>query len=104
MSNSRHRAALALAERFYTLAANQPDPNDRLIGERLTGASLFYLGDLPSARRHFERVLAGYVTSHHRHIIELPARPAGDGVRVSCADPVAAGLSGSGDARGRKQR
>jgi predicted ATPase len=62
----RYRVALALAERFCTLAANRPD---RLIGERLIGASLFYLGDLPSARRHLERVLAGYVTSHQRHII-----------------------------------
>src|SRR4029077_18379395 len=37
------------------------DPNDRLIGERMIGTSQYYLGDLFSARRHIERVLAHYV-------------------------------------------
>jgi predicted ATPase/DNA-binding winged helix-turn-helix (wHTH) protein len=50
--------ALTLAQRFYTLAAKRPDPNDRLIGERMIGTSQHYLGDLLSARRHLERVLA----------------------------------------------
>jgi hypothetical protein len=35
--DNQHRVALALAERFCTLAANRPDPNDRLIGDRLIG-------------------------------------------------------------------
>jgi predicted ATPase len=70
-SNSRHRVALALAEEFCTLAANRPDPNDRLVGERLLGVTQYSLGDLPSARRHLERVLADYVTSDYRHIIRF---------------------------------
>ena len=69
--NSKHRIALALAERFCTLAANRPDPNDRLIGERIIGVSQHYLGDLPSARRHLERVLADYVSSDYRHIVRF---------------------------------
>ena len=34
------------------LAAERPDPNDRLIGEGMIGVSQHYLGDQPSARRH----------------------------------------------------
>jgi predicted ATPase/DNA-binding winged helix-turn-helix (wHTH) protein len=70
-TSSKHRIALALAERFCTLAANRPDPNDRLIGERIIGVSQHYLGDLPSARRHLERVLADYVSSDYRHIVRF---------------------------------
>jgi predicted ATPase len=58
ISGGQHRGALTLAQRFYTLAAKQSDPNDRLIGERMIGTSQYYLGDLLSARRHLERVLA----------------------------------------------
>jgi predicted ATPase/DNA-binding winged helix-turn-helix (wHTH) protein len=60
-SGGRHCVALTLAQRFYTLAARRSDPNDRLIGERMIGTSQYYLGDLLSARRHIERVLAQYV-------------------------------------------
>jgi hypothetical protein len=61
-----------LAERFCALAANRPDPNDRLIGERIIGVSQYYLGDLPSARRHLKRVLADYVAPGDRsHIIRF---------------------------------
>jgi hypothetical protein len=45
----RHRVALELAQRFYALAAERPDPNDRLSGEGIIGVSQHYLGDLPSA-------------------------------------------------------
>ncbi len=61
-SNSgQHAVTRALAQRFCTLAAKRPDLKDRLIGERLLGVSQYYLGDLLSARRHLERVLAYYV-------------------------------------------
>src|SRR3984893_15165162 len=55
------RGALALAQKLHTLAANLSDPNDRLVREGLIGVSQHYLGDLLSARRHLERVLAHYV-------------------------------------------
>jgi hypothetical protein len=64
-TNSRHRIALGLAERFCALAANRPDLNYRLVGERMIAVSQHYLGDLPSARRRLERVLAEYVTPRH---------------------------------------
>jgi predicted ATPase len=72
ISDGHYRVALALAQRFHTLAANRSDPNDRLIGERMIGASQFYLGDQPSARRHIERVLAHYVPPVQKsHIIRF---------------------------------
>ena len=72
ISDGHYRVALALAQRFHTLAANRSDPNDRLIGERMIGASQFYLGDQPSARRHIERLLAYYVPPVQKsHIIRF---------------------------------
>jgi hypothetical protein len=60
-ASGRHRVALALAERFSSLAAKSDDPKDRLVGDRLIGATLHYLGDQTSARRHIECALADYV-------------------------------------------
>jgi predicted ATPase/DNA-binding winged helix-turn-helix (wHTH) protein len=65
-ASGRHRVALTLAQRFHTLAANRSDPGDRLVGERLIGASQHYLGDQPVARRHLERVLADPAAVGHR--------------------------------------
>jgi predicted ATPase/DNA-binding winged helix-turn-helix (wHTH) protein len=68
----RHSVALELAQRCYTLATNRSDSNHRLVAERLIGVSQFYLGDLPAARRHVERVVADYVGSDHRsHIFRF---------------------------------
>jgi predicted ATPase len=72
ISVGEYRVALTLAQRFCTLAANRPDPNDRLIGERMIGVSQHYLGDLPSARCHVERVLAHYVPPTRKPDIICP--------------------------------
>jgi predicted ATPase len=64
-ASGRYRAALALAQRFHTLAASRSDPGDRLAGERLIGASQHYLGDQLGARRHLEHVLADYAAVDH---------------------------------------
>jgi predicted ATPase/DNA-binding winged helix-turn-helix (wHTH) protein len=70
--SGQHRIALTLAQRFHALAANRPDPNDRLTGERAIGTSQHYLGDQPSARPHLERVLAHYVPPvKNSHIIRF---------------------------------
>jgi predicted ATPase/DNA-binding winged helix-turn-helix (wHTH) protein len=74
LNSGRNRIALALAEQFLALADKQPapiagtlpidgrPPGDRLVGERMIGMALHNLGELNSARRHFERVLADSVT------------------------------------------
>jgi predicted ATPase/DNA-binding winged helix-turn-helix (wHTH) protein len=61
ISGGQHRVALSLSQRFYALAATRSDPIDRLIGERMIGTSQYYLGNLLTARRHLERVIAHYV-------------------------------------------
>jgi predicted ATPase/DNA-binding winged helix-turn-helix (wHTH) protein len=55
------RAALAVAERFASLAADAANPSDALIGDRIIGTSLHYLGDQINARRHIERMLDRHV-------------------------------------------
>jgi predicted ATPase/DNA-binding winged helix-turn-helix (wHTH) protein len=63
---SRYPVALALAQRFHTLAANRSHAGDRLVGERMMGGSQHYLGDQPGARRHLERVFAEHAAVDHR--------------------------------------
>jgi predicted ATPase/DNA-binding winged helix-turn-helix (wHTH) protein len=58
--------ALAVAKRFSSVAEKTADINDRLLGDRLTGATLHFLGKQSSARQHIERMLARYVTPVRR--------------------------------------
>jgi predicted ATPase/DNA-binding winged helix-turn-helix (wHTH) protein len=56
-ANGRYRIALARAQRFSTIAANQADATDQLVGEILVGVSLHYLGDQAGARSHIGHAL-----------------------------------------------
>jgi len=56
--SGEHRAELALAEKFCSIAANRMDPADLRVGDRMMGTALHYLGDQVGARRHIELVLA----------------------------------------------
>jgi len=72
ITSGEYRIALAFAKRFRDLAANQVDPADLLIGERMIGTVLHFLGAQINARRHIERMLADYVAPAHRsHIIRF---------------------------------
>ncbi len=65
INSGNFRAALELGERFRDLSVNV---TDRLIGERLIGTALHFLGDQKDARRHIEHMLEGYTkpaTSAH---------------------------------------
>ncbi len=71
-SSGRQTVALTLAQKFHALAASRSDPNDGLVGERLLGISQQFLGELQSARRHLEHMLAHYVPpAHNSHIIRF---------------------------------
>ena len=59
------RAALPFAERFLDLAASRADEAKELLGERVVGVTLHYMGDQVPARRHIERVLARYARAVH---------------------------------------
>jgi len=57
------RVALTLAQRLAGLPPNQAGPTDLLVGERLLGSTLHFMGDLSNARRHLEHVLSRYPAS-----------------------------------------
>jgi predicted ATPase len=61
ISDGQYRVALECALKLRALAEHRADPSDQLIGDRLIGLTEHYLGDLPSARCHIERVLNRYV-------------------------------------------
>ncbi len=60
LNSGEYRTALDLAQRFSNVAASKADSTDTLVGDRLMGLSLHFLGDQTSARRHFERMLGLY--------------------------------------------
>jgi len=66
VNRGEFEAGLDVAKRFSGLAETASDANDRLVGDRLTGAALHFLGDQRAARRHIERMLAAYVTPVRR--------------------------------------
>jgi len=55
------RACVAFAERFRDLAAQQSDLTDLLVGHRMIGTALHFLGNQSEARRHIEHMLDRYV-------------------------------------------
>ncbi|WP_425259255.1 ATP-binding protein [Rubrivivax sp. RP6-9] len=54
------QVALGLARRFRLAAENTAVPNDVFVGDRMVAHSLHLTGDQIGARRHIERMLAGY--------------------------------------------
>jgi predicted ATPase/DNA-binding winged helix-turn-helix (wHTH) protein len=87
VSNAECRAALTIAQRYYTIPPSQAGPADRLIGERMVGTSLYYLGDLNGARRHLEHMLIECTAPMRRsHIMrfqfDLPVAAHGTLARV----------------------
>src|SRR5262245_20253718 len=66
LNNGEFRQALRLAEQFGALATKARDPADALIGDRMLGASLHFLGDQTRARGHIERMLEHYVAPLNR--------------------------------------
>jgi predicted ATPase/TolB-like protein/tetratricopeptide (TPR) repeat protein len=66
LNSGEYHASLTLAQRFCGVAARSADPVDLLVGERMVGTSLHYLGDHSDARRHVEHMLAAYIAPVHR--------------------------------------
>ena len=60
LNKGHFHAALDLARRFCAAAEGSPDANDAFVGDRLMAYPLHFLGDQAGARRHIERMLAGY--------------------------------------------
>src|SRR5262249_53753770 len=66
INNGEFKEALSLAERFGAVATKAKDPADPLIGDRMMGAALHFLGEQTRAREHIERMLARYVAPANR--------------------------------------
>jgi predicted ATPase/DNA-binding winged helix-turn-helix (wHTH) protein len=68
-NNGENRVARSIAERFLSLADHASERSDRLVGERLMGTALHYLGEQASARSYLENVLKNYAaTWTQKHI------------------------------------
>jgi len=65
-NTGEHAAALAVAQRFYTLALEHADPATLPIADRMIGVSYHYLGDQTNAWRHIERMLSADVDPQRR--------------------------------------
>lgn len=65
-NRGRFRDAAAIAGRFSALAKATGQTSDVLVGERMIGDSLHFLGEQDAARRHIERMLATYRAPRHR--------------------------------------
>jgi hypothetical protein len=63
---SEHAAALAVAQKFYTLALEHADPAALPIADRMIGLSYHYFGDQTIAWRHVQRMLSADVDSQWR--------------------------------------
>jgi predicted ATPase len=61
-NHAEFREALILACEFRDLSARSDDLADQLVGERMTGATLHFLGDQPGARACIEGMLGRYTT------------------------------------------
>ena len=62
-NNGENRVAQSIAARFLRLADCTPEGGDRLVGERLMGTALHYLGNQASARIYLENVLKNYAAT-----------------------------------------
>ncbi len=72
VSLGEFREALAQAKQFCALAATKGEHNDRLVGDRLLGGVLHFLGDQIAAKEHIERMLKGYAVPAQRfHLVRF---------------------------------
>src|SRR5229473_3514049 len=71
-NNGEAAEALTLADRFAIVAERAGDSQDRMIGQRMRGKSLHYLGDIVGSRREIEQMLERYAPPPHRsHVIRF---------------------------------
>jgi hypothetical protein len=64
--------ALGFADRFAAVAQRAADPQDRMIGQRMRGRYLHYLGDFAGSRREIEQMLERYVPPPQRsHVVRF---------------------------------
>ena len=94
-----------LAQRFRTLGGEPAEANDRLIGERHDRRRAAFSGRSSQRAAPHSSTCSpiSSLSDQSPHDHSFSVRPAGDGAHHTCADSVAPGISGSGDAHRRKQ-
>jgi predicted ATPase/DNA-binding winged helix-turn-helix (wHTH) protein len=71
-NHAEFREALTLASQFRSLSTRAGNVVDQLVGDRMTGASLHFLGNQAGARECIERMLGRYTTPVRRsHIVRF---------------------------------
>jgi predicted ATPase/DNA-binding winged helix-turn-helix (wHTH) protein len=71
-NHAKFREALTLASQYRRLSARAGNVADQLVGDRMTGASLHFLGNQAGARECIERVLGRYTTPVSRsHVVRF---------------------------------
>lgn len=76
MKSADFPAAHEAAARFKQVAQQAGDADGYVIGDRLLGTSLHFLGDQTGARLHIERMLGNYKPPRHRlHIARYQVAP-----------------------------
>src|SRR5260370_13463472 len=71
-NHAEFREALALASQFRSLSARAGNVADQLPGDRMTGASLHFVGNQAGARECTERMLGRYTTPVNRsHVVRF---------------------------------
>ena len=68
---SKYRIAREIGEQLHTQAQGAKDPILLVGGHRAMGATLFYLGEMTSARKHLEQGIALYDPQHHNSYVSL---------------------------------
>ena len=76
LNGGAFREALEVAQRFLEVAGPAADPNEPLIGHRLLGITLHFLGEQGEAATHLDRMLGRYVAPPNlSHIIRFQFDP-----------------------------
>ena len=71
-NHGQSRLSAAIADKFSALAATSSDPADAIIGDRMRGKSLLFLGDIAGACRLTQRMLERYVPPvNQSHLIRF---------------------------------
>jgi predicted ATPase/DNA-binding winged helix-turn-helix (wHTH) protein len=71
-NHAEFREALTLASHFRNLSARAGNVADQLVGDRMTGASLHFVGNQAGARECIERMLGRYTTPVNRsHVVRF---------------------------------
>jgi len=84
ITRGKHRKALEVGKEFLDLAEREQDPAI-VVAHRTVGSPLLYLGEVATARMHFEQIVSLYTPAQHRFLTWLYGHEPGVIVRDNLA-------------------